>query len=168
MTAHYHAVIWIDHHEARVFHFNADQADEAVVHAAHSSTHLHSKAGSVSGTHVTDEPQFYGNVAKSVPESQKILIVGPSSAKTEFVKYLEKHAPQTHVRVAGVETMDRLTDNQILTEGRRYFAQEDRMERRRAEHDRRASGKVLVAQRPAMARDLLVLLGGENLHRTAR
>jgi stalled ribosome rescue protein Dom34 len=128
MTAHYHAVIWIDHHEAHVFHFNADQADEAVVHAAHSSTHLHSKAGSPSGTHVVDEPEFYRDVAKSVAESQKILVVGPSSAKTEFVKYREKHVPETRAHVAGVETMDRLTDNQIIAEGRRYFTQEDRME----------------------------------------
>lgn len=128
MSAHYHAVIWIDHHEARVFHFNADQADEAVVHAAHSPTHLHSKAGSASGTHVTDDPEFYSEVAKSVAESQKILIVGPSSAKTEFGKFMEKHAPETSARVAGVETMDRMTDNQIVAEGRRYFAREDRME----------------------------------------
>ena len=28
MAAHYHAVIWIDHHEAHVIHFNIDQADE--------------------------------------------------------------------------------------------------------------------------------------------
>ena len=128
MTAHYHAVIWIDHHEARVFHFNAGQADEAIVNAAHSATHLHSKAGSASGTHVTDEPEFYSDVAKSVAESQKILVVGPSSAKTEFVKYLEKHAPETRARITRVETMDRMTDNQIVAEGRRYFAQEDRME----------------------------------------
>lgn len=128
MTAHYHAVIWIDHHEAHVFHFNPEQADKTVVHAAHSSTHLHTKAGSVSGTHVTDEPEFYSDVAKSVAVNQKILVVGPSSAKTEFVRYLEKHAPQTHARIAGVAAMDRMTDNQIVAEGRRYFAQKDRME----------------------------------------
>ena len=128
MTPHYHAVIWIDHQEAHVFHFNAGQADEAVVHAAHSPTHLHSKAGSISGTHVTDEPEFYGDVAKSVAESQKILIVGPSSAKTEFVKYLEKHVPEIRAHITGVETMARMTDNQIVAEGRRYFTQEERME----------------------------------------
>ncbi|MEA2852496.1 MAG: hypothetical protein QOE02_2515, partial [Rhodospirillaceae bacterium] len=26
--AHYHAVVWIDHHEARVIYFNAADADE--------------------------------------------------------------------------------------------------------------------------------------------
>jgi stalled ribosome rescue protein Dom34 len=127
LTAHYHAVIWIDHHEARVCHFNEDQADETVVHAAHSPRHLHSKAGSPSGTHVTDEPEFYHDVTETVADAQEILIAGPSSAKTEFVKYLHKHASGTFDRVSGIETLAHMTDNQLLAEARRYFSQADRM-----------------------------------------
>jgi hypothetical protein len=127
LTAHYHAVIWIDHREARVFHFNADQADETVVHAAHSPRHLHSKAGSVSGTHVTDDPEFYHDVAGAVADAREVLIAGPSSAKTEFVKYLHKHASGTFDRVSGIETLANVTDNQLLAEARRYFSQNDRM-----------------------------------------
>jgi hypothetical protein len=126
LTVHYHAVIWIDHHEAHVFHFNVDQADETLVHATHSPRHLHSKAGSVSGTHVTDEPEFYRDVGGAVADAQEILIAGPSSAKTEFVKYLH-NAPGTFDRVSGIETMARVTDNQLVAEGRRYFLQADRM-----------------------------------------
>jgi hypothetical protein len=128
LTGHYHAVIWIDHREARIFHFNADQADEAVVHASHSPRHLHSKAGSPSGTHVTAEPEFYRDVAGAVADAHEILIVGPSSAKTEFVKYLHKHDAGTFDRIAGIETMDHATDNQILAEARRYFSRADRMQ----------------------------------------
>ncbi len=124
---HYHAVIWIDHHEAHVFHFNVDQADAAIVHSTHSPRHLHSKAGSASGTHVTDEPEFYRDVAGAAEGAHEILIVGPSSAKTEFVKYLHKHAPGTFDRVSGIETMARVTDNQLLAEARSYFAVADRM-----------------------------------------
>lgn len=58
-------------------------------------------------------------------DSQKILVVGPSSAKIDFIKYLEKHVPETRARTAGVVTMDRMTDNKIVAEGRRYFAQDD-------------------------------------------
>lgn len=128
MAAHYHAVIWIDHHEAHVIHFNIDQADETVVHATHSPKHLHSKAGSASGTHVTNEPEFYRDVAEAAATAQEILIAGPSSAKTEFVKYLHKHAPGTFDHVSGIETMARVTDNQLLAEARRYFASADRMQ----------------------------------------
>jgi hypothetical protein len=55
LTAHYHAVIWIDHHEAHVIHFSADQSDEKTVRPADPSRHLNSKDGSVSGTHITAE-----------------------------------------------------------------------------------------------------------------
>jgi hypothetical protein len=29
--SHYHAVVWLDHREARVIHFNPAEAEEAVV-----------------------------------------------------------------------------------------------------------------------------------------
>ncbi len=127
LTAHYHAVLWIDHHEAHVLQFNADQADAAVVHATHSPKHLHAKAGSAAGTHVTDEPEFFHDVAAAVADAHEILVAGPSSAKTQFVKYLHKHAPATFGRIGGIETMDRVTDHQLIAEARRYFAAADRM-----------------------------------------
>jgi stalled ribosome rescue protein Dom34 len=127
LATHYHAVIWIDHHEAHVLHFNADQMDEDVVHPAHPPRHLHGKAGSASGTHITDEPEFYRDVAAAVAEASAILVAGPSSAKTEFIKYLHKHSPQTLEHVMHIETLDRVTDNQLLAEARRYFGLEDRM-----------------------------------------
>ncbi len=127
MTPHYHAVIWIDHHEARVLHFNADQADETVVHATHAPRHLHSKAGSVSGTHVRAEPEFYRDVAKAAADARELLIAGPSSAKAEFVKYLHKHEAGMVDRIIGIETLAHVTDNQLLAEARRFFSQADRM-----------------------------------------
>jgi len=127
LAGHYHAVVWIDHHEARILDFNADAAEEHLVHPAHPPRHLHHKAGSASGTHTTDEPEFYRDVAASLTDAKEILITGPSSAKTEFVKHLAKHQPQLLDRVRRVETLARVTDNQLLAEARRFFAQEDRM-----------------------------------------
>ena len=127
MANHYHAVVWIDHHEARLIYFNADTSQETIVHPAHPPRHLHHTVGSASGTHVTDEPLFYRDVAAALDDAQEILVGGPSTAKTEFVKYLHKHAPQTLARVTGIETLDRITDHQLLAEARRFFANADRM-----------------------------------------
>jgi hypothetical protein len=55
-TAHYHAVVWLDHHEARIVYFNADDTDEKVVHPAHPPRHLHHTAGSPAGTHDRGDP----------------------------------------------------------------------------------------------------------------
>ena len=31
MVDHYHAVVWIDHKQARIFHFNVEEADKTLV-----------------------------------------------------------------------------------------------------------------------------------------
>jgi hypothetical protein len=131
MSSHYHAVVWIDHHEARVIHFNADAAEEERIRPADPPRHLHVKAGSPSGTHIADEPQFYRDVAKAVADAQEVLVTGPSTAKAEFLKYLHKHAPQLMERIAGVETQAQETDNQLLAEARKFFARADRMQPQR-------------------------------------
>ncbi len=48
---HFHAVIWIDHHEARVFHFSSNDVERLVLHSDHPTKHIHHKANSMgSGT----------------------------------------------------------------------------------------------------------------------
>jgi stalled ribosome rescue protein Dom34 len=127
MTNHYHAVVWIDHHEARIIHFNADAAEEERVRPVNPPKHLHVKAGSPSGTHISDEPQFYRDVANALADAREILVFGPSTAKGEFLKHLEKHVPHIIERIAGIETLDRMSDNQLLAAARRFFAKADRM-----------------------------------------
>ena len=127
MTSHYHAVLWIDHHEARIIHFNAYEAEEEHLVPADPPRHLHVKAGSPSGTHISDEPQFYRDVARALESAQEILIAGPSTAKTEFSKYIEKHLPRLAQRIAGVKTMESRTDHQLVAEARRFFANVDRL-----------------------------------------
>jgi hypothetical protein len=127
MSAHYHAVLWLDHHEARIIHFNTSDSESERVRPADPPRHLHVKAGSASGTHITDEPLFYSNVAAALGEAQEILVSGPSTAKTEFVKYLNRHAIPAARRVVGIETLDHLTDNQLLVAARKFFARADRL-----------------------------------------
>lgn len=127
MSDHYHAVLWIDHQDARIIHFNADSAEEERIKPADPPRHLHVKAGSPSGTHITDEPQFYRDVAGALGEAREILVTGPSTAKAEFLKYVHKHAPQMMEQIAGIETLARVTDNQLLAEARRFFDKADRL-----------------------------------------
>ncbi len=125
--AHYHAVVWIDHHEARVIYFNADDADEKTVHPAHPSHHLHHKSGSASGTHDKGEPSFYHGVADALGEAKEFLVVGPSTAKTEFVTWLRGHSPSLINRLFGVEPLQQMSDGQIVAEARRFFKKADRI-----------------------------------------
>jgi len=125
-TAHYHAVVWLDHHEARIIHFNADAADKEVVRPAHPPRHLHIKAGSASGTHIAADPAFFRDIAQACDAVPAVLLVGPSTAKTEFMAYLHQHAPRTVQHIQGVETLALVTDPQLLAAGRRFFAHHGR------------------------------------------
>ncbi|HXS41876.1 MAG TPA: hypothetical protein VN766_16930 [Stellaceae bacterium] len=127
MSSHYHAVVWIDHHEALVIHFNADAAEERHLHPVDPPRHLHVKAGGAAGTHITDEPSFYRDVARELADAREILVTGPSTAKAEFLKHLHKHAPAMIERIVGIETLARVTENQLLAEARHFFAKADRL-----------------------------------------
>jgi hypothetical protein len=127
MSRHYHAVVWIDHHEALVIHFNADAAEERHLHPADPPRHLHVKAGSAAGTHITDEPSFYRDVARELADAREILVTGPSTAKAEFLKHLHKHEPAMIERIVGIETLARVTENQLLAEARHFFVKADRL-----------------------------------------
>ena len=105
MAAHYHAVVWLDHHEARVIYFNADDAEEKIVHPAHAPRHLHHTAGSPAGTHDRGDPDYYRDVADALGGAKAFLITGPSTAKTEFVAWLQSEVPLMIEQLAGVETL---------------------------------------------------------------
>jgi hypothetical protein len=42
-TQHFHAAIWIDHHEAKVFHFNATEAERHTLDPNSPAMHIHHK-----------------------------------------------------------------------------------------------------------------------------
>jgi stalled ribosome rescue protein Dom34 len=120
MTAFPHAVVWIDHHEARIIFFNREESDEKIVKPANARHHLHSKSGT--GARAPEDHAFYETVAKTVGEATKdFLVAGPANAKTEFVKHLHRHVPRLVEKLAGVETMAKVTDGELLAAARHYF-----------------------------------------------
>jgi hypothetical protein len=127
MSNHYHAVAWIDHHEARIIHFNADERERRRIAPSDPPHHLHIKAGSPAGTHVTDEPAFYADVVAALRDTPAVLLAGPATAKDEFIRYTQRHAPEMISHIVKHEKMDHPTDNQLLAAARRFFASADRL-----------------------------------------
>jgi DNA-binding NarL/FixJ family response regulator len=121
MATHFHAAVWIDHHEARIFHFNAFDADRSVVHPEHPTRHLHHKAGAIGSGHAAEDQEFLAHVEAAVADAGVILIAGPANAKSELIKHMQQHAPDIYAKVAAVETADHPTDRQFLDHARRYF-----------------------------------------------
>jgi len=124
---HFHAVVWIDHHEARVFHFSPSDAEKLVLHPDNPTRHIHHKANSIGSGHAAEDQNFLDAVAKSIADAGAVLITGPASAKTELVKHISKHEPQLMKIIVGIETVDHPSDGQLLAHARHYFNAEDLM-----------------------------------------
>ena len=65
---------------------------------------------------------YYEAVIASLRDAESILIFGPGEAKGELKKRLEKS--NLGGRIAGVATVDKMTDRQIAAKVRQYFAEE--------------------------------------------
>ncbi|MFI4868118.1 MAG: translational machinery protein [Steroidobacterales bacterium] len=127
MSQHFHAVVWIDHHEARVFHFSADDVERAVVHPGRPTRHIHHKANSVGSGHTAEDQEFFRAVVDAISTAGAVLIGGPANAKQEFYKHIQRHAPQLLPRIAAVETLDHPSDGELLAHARQFFRAADRM-----------------------------------------
>ena len=126
-THHHHAIVWIDHHEARVFHFSQDDVERLVLHPDNPTKHIHHKANSIGSGHAAEDHKFLQAVAQSVADASAILITGPANAKTELIKYIHYHAPKLMNAIAGVETVDHPSDAQLVAHARKYFKVADLM-----------------------------------------
>ena len=127
MSHYYHASIWIDHHQAKVFHFNAAQAERVVVPSTHPTVHLHHKANAGDSGHAPVDHDYLKRVTQEVASAGAILITGPGSAKTELMTYLTQSHPALAAKVSAVEPVDHPTDGELLAHARKFFKADDRM-----------------------------------------
>jgi stalled ribosome rescue protein Dom34 len=127
MTEHFHAIVWIDHAEAKVFHCNAEEADKLVLHADGSPRHHQHKANVHGAGHKGVDKEFFSQVADSLTHTGAILVVGPGNARVEFKHFVTEHFPQLAQRISGVEALDHPTDNQLIALARKFFRADDLM-----------------------------------------
>ncbi len=128
MSEHFHAVVWIDHHEAKVYQFDATSADAATVHSTKPHQHIHHKANTVGSGHAGVDKKYLEQVAISIAHCGAILITGPANAKHELETYLKHAHPVLAKRVMGVQTVDHPTEGELIALGRRFFKASDRMQ----------------------------------------
>ena len=121
MPTHFHAIVWIDHSQARVFHIGLSGEDSAVLHPQLPTRHLHHKANTVGSGHAAPDREFLTQVMHAVSDAGEILIIGPASAKTELAKYLHDKHPAVASRIVAVEAADHPSDPEIVAYARKYF-----------------------------------------------
>lgn len=127
MSTHFHAVVWIDHHEARVFHFNPTDVDQLILHPDDPTRHIHHKANSIGGGHAAEDQAFLHAVAQSIADAGAVLITGPANEKTELIKHIHHHDPKLMNAIVAVETIDHPSDGALVAYARKYFKAADLM-----------------------------------------
>src|SRR5580698_2351173 len=127
MSPHYHALVWIDHREAKVFQFDATDVDHTTVRSTHPHQHIHHKANAGDSGHAPLDKEFLKHVAQALSGAGAILITGPAGAKTELATYIKQTQPDLAQRISAVEALDHPTDGALVDFARRFFKADDRM-----------------------------------------
>ena len=116
----FHAVAWVDHQSAQILQFDAEhvQSDKVKAHAYYTRQH---------GSEVRSEHEFFGHVCDALGGIAEVLVVGPHTAIADFRHYAVKHRGETAGRIVGYETLDHVSENQLVAKARQYFLRHDRM-----------------------------------------
>jgi hypothetical protein len=126
MQGQYHAVVWIDHRLARVFHFSGEDADKIVVHADRPVREFKRSEKRI-GHPLAEDQAFLEVVTKTLADAEAILVVGPSDDKYELVKHIQRVHPKMMVKVEGVESADHPSEGELVAHARRFAKAADRM-----------------------------------------
>lgn len=120
-------VLWIDHHEARIFGIEPNSFDDATIRAPGQHVHRHPKGPTAEHNHPADDRAFFEDVARALEGAEQILIVGPSTAKVQFFRHLHAHARELEPKVVAIETVDHPTDGQLVAYAKRHFGVPNRL-----------------------------------------
>ncbi len=71
-AGHRHAVVWIDHHEAKIFRFDSEvsEATHQVIRDELSPAHLHHKSNSIGSGHVPVNHAYLAEIAMAISDAK--------------------------------------------------------------------------------------------------
>ena len=116
----FHAVAFVDHHQAQVLQFTSEKVVERKVHEHKHLTRQH-------GSNVRSEHEFFGSVCDSLAGIAEVLVVGGHQGLADFRHYVDKHRAHVAPQIVGWETVDHPTEGQLVALARRFFVKHDRM-----------------------------------------
>jgi len=122
VSGFHHAVVWIDHTEAKVFRFSGDEETEVDLHSHVSVQRLHHRsAGSEADGSGPENTEFYDRIVGALDHIGRIVITGPGTAKDALNTFLVHYRPNVAARVLAVETTADPGAHVVLALARRFF-----------------------------------------------
>lgn len=116
----FHAVVWLDHHQAEILQFDPGhvQASKVKSRTSHARTH---------GNGVRTEHEFFGLVCDALQAVPEVLVTGGKTSLKDFQHFVDRHRPELAPRVFGYEVVDHPSPAQLVALARRFFLKADRM-----------------------------------------
>lgn len=113
-----YVVVWIDHHEARLFQVGPDgmHSERVEAHPHPGRTRRYGQSD-----HAEADAQFFNEVAGALANAGDVLVAGPGTAKLQFMRWMAKNAPTVESKVVAVESADHPTDAQLVAHAKKYF-----------------------------------------------
>ena len=121
MRSPYHAIVWIDHREANVFHLSSTEETKVVINSHTSVQRLHHKGLADGGTHQPVDTGFFVRIASALNHTGGTLIAGPGEAKFEFERYLRQNRPDLAAQVHRLEATEHGGDAGLIALAREHF-----------------------------------------------
>ncbi len=117
--------LWIDHRKAVIVLVTGQEEEEIkLIHSEIEKPHGQSGASIQADDLLQNEltehlNQYYDEVILSLRNAKAILIMGPGEAKGELKKRIARN--NLNGRVVEVETVDKMTERQIVAKVREHF-----------------------------------------------
>ncbi len=116
--------LWIDHRKAVIVFVTGQEEEIKLIESAIEKQHGQSgssiRADDLLQNELTEHlNRYYDEVISALRKAEAILILGPGEAKGELKKRLERNP--LNGRKIEVETVDKLTENQIVAKVRAHF-----------------------------------------------
>jgi stalled ribosome rescue protein Dom34 len=116
----FHAVVWLDHHNAFVQQFSDGKVETTKVKDHTHYTRQH-------GSKVRAIHEFYAELCDALNGVGEVLVTGSHQAQTDFRHYVQKHRAALMPHIKGWESVEHLSDGQLLALGRKFFDRIDRV-----------------------------------------
>jgi stalled ribosome rescue protein Dom34 len=112
-------VVWLDSEKAHIFNLKTTGVVKTHLEKKTVDHHTSNKKDNHTDSNLE---HFFRDLAVSLKDAEKLLIMGPGLAKNHFKTHLETHhTDHLAKKIIGLENSDHPTDNQILQIAGKFY-----------------------------------------------
>ena len=115
-----HALVWLDHHHAKVIRIGGETNAVTRVQEDTHDTRQHNSA-------VRMQHEFFGAVCDALVRFEQVVVTGSGQAQSDFRHYVTTHRSALLSVLVGWETVNHPTDGELVALAATFFHGHDRM-----------------------------------------